>query len=211
MFNLLKQQRLYFSLTALVIFFAIGFNFWFSKTAGFLLFNKFHSIWLDKFFTYFTFLGDGVFLIAIVILLLLVKKTKAAIALLISFLSSGLMAQLLKRFFQYPRPKLYFQEISFNYLHYVKEVTLYNSNSFPSGHTTTAFATATVLALVFKNNKIAIPCLILAALVGYSRIYLAQHFLQDVIMGAILGTFFGLLSYYLVNKQFNKTQPNLLP
>ena len=197
MLKLLKQQRLYFCLTALVIFAAVGFNFWFSKTAGFLLFNKFHTVWLDKFFTYYTFLGDGIFLIAIVILLLLIKKTKAGIALLIAFLSSGLMAQLLKRFFQQPRPQLYFQENAFNYLHYVKGVTLYNSNSFPSGHTTTAFATAAVLVLVFKKNKIAIPCLILACLVGYSRIYLAQHFLQDVIMGAIIGTFFGVLSYYL--------------
>jgi len=78
---------------------------------------------------------------------------------------------------------------------------LHSSNSFPSGHTTSAFALATVLVLIFRKQKIAIPCLIGATLVAYSRIYLAQHFLQDTIAGALIGTLFGMLSYYVVKQK----------
>jgi membrane-associated phospholipid phosphatase len=63
--------------------------------------------------------------------------------------------------------------------------------------------------------------LLAAALVGYSRIYLAQHFLLDVFIGAIIGTVSGILSVYLalnlkeikasVRKiQNSKTSNNLL-
>jgi undecaprenyl-diphosphatase len=58
--------------------------------------------------------------------------------------------------------------------------------SFPSGHTATTFALACVLAWFFPLW--AAPLLVLAALIGYSRVYVGVHFLSDVVAAAVIGT-----------------------
>ncbi|MGY0041507.1 phosphatase PAP2 family protein [Pedobacter sp. NJ-S-72] len=120
--------------------------------------------------------------------------------LLTAYLTSGIVVQLLKRAIFQPRPSLYFEQISFHYKHFVNGIVTHHSGSFPSGHTASAFAMATVFVLCFKNRVISLLCLVAAILVGYSRIYLAQHFLQDVIAGAITGSIFGLLSFYFIQR-----------
>lgn len=58
--------------------------------------------------------------------------------------------------------------------------------SWPSGHTTTAFAFAT--ALILLNSKLKWVMIPFAVLAGYSRMALGAHYLADVIAGATLGT-----------------------
>ncbi|HTL53425.1 MAG TPA: phosphatase PAP2 family protein [Planctomycetota bacterium] len=64
--------------------------------------------------------------------------------------------------------------------------------SFPSGHTTQAFAVASVLALSFPDHLwVGAGSFAIATAVGYSRLYLHKHFLSDVMAGALLGTAVG--------------------
>jgi membrane-associated phospholipid phosphatase len=58
--------------------------------------------------------------------------------------------------------------------------------SFPSGHTTAAFASATVLQQHF-GWKVGIPAYAVAAYVGASRVEMRRHYLSDVAFGAALG------------------------
>jgi membrane-associated phospholipid phosphatase len=76
------------------------------------------------------------------------------------------------------------------------------SASFPSGHTSTAFATATTLTLEFKKWYVAVPAYAWAASVGYSRIYLGEHYPSDVIAGAAVGAGSAVLSHWLSKKIF---------
>lgn len=206
---------LFFTFLILLLLTGISFCLYTSKLASFTLLNFYHPGWLDQFFSYYTLMGDGIITALAIVLLFFYKKKKAAFILLTAYLSSGIVVQLLKRTITQPRPSLYFEQISYRYAHFVNGIETLRSGSFPSGHTASAFAMATVLVLCLKNKKISLICLSTAVLAGYSRIYLAQHFLQDVIAGAITGSIFGLLSFYLIQqakpfklvKLYRKKQP----
>jgi membrane-associated phospholipid phosphatase len=75
-------------------------------------------------------------------------------------------------------------------------------SSFPSGHTSNAFATATTLSLTFKKWYITVPAYIWAASSGYSRLYLGQHYPTDVLAGAAVGVGSAFLSRWLTEKIF---------
>lgn len=66
-----------------------------------------------------------------------------------------------------------------------------NAHSFPSGHTATAFACATVLSSFVPRWRV--PLFVLATLIGLSRVYNAMHYPTDVLAGAILGVLIALL------------------
>jgi membrane-associated phospholipid phosphatase len=167
----------------------------FGKSVCFISLNNYHPFWLNVFFINYTFVGDGIFAIGLIaIAWLFFKRKDEGKALLISFILSGLAAQIIKNLVNAPRPKLYFE--AGQYLHFIDGVSLANNSSFPSGHTATAFALATVLVLMAKNKNGQLFILLAAAMVGYSRIYLAQHFLLDVMIGAVIGTASGMLAVY---------------
>lgn len=71
------------------------------------------------------------------------------------------------------------------------------AHSFPSGHTTTSFACATVLAAFVPRLRV--PFYVLAALVGLSRLYNGVHYPTDVIAGAVLGTLVGATALRLLS------------
>jgi membrane-associated phospholipid phosphatase len=77
-----------------------------------------------------------------------------------------------------------------------------NTKSFPSGHTTMAFATATTLTLEYKKWYIAVPAYAWATGVAYSRMYEGKHYPSDVLAGAVLGAGSALLSHWLSKKLF---------
>ena len=74
--------------------------------------------------------------------------------------------------------------------------------SFPSGHSCSSFAAATVLAGFYKKH--AIPAVVLAALIAFSRMYLFVHWPTDVLAGVLLGILFGLLTLFLAKKYQEK-------
>ena len=80
-----------------------------------------------------------------------------------------------------------------------------SDHSFPSGHTAAAFAAA--FALFLYHKKAGSLALILAFLMGFSRLYLFVHFPSDVIAGALLGLIFGFIGYKFALRR-NKKAPN---
>lgn len=78
-----------------------------------------------------------------------------------------------------------------------------SSYSFPSGHTSIAFATATSLSMAYPKWYVITPSFIWAGAVGYSRMHLGVHYPSDVFAGAILGSGSAYLTYK-ANKWINK-------
>jgi len=100
--------------------------------------------------------------------------------------TTALLNFALKKIFKRPRP--FIVHINFNAVY---EPTSY---SFPSGHTSASFSTATALSRAYPKWYVIAPSFIWAGTVGYSRMYLGVHNPSDVAAGAILGagTAFGM-------------------
>lgn len=85
----------------------------------------------------------------------------------------------------------------------IDNVTEESSYSFPSAHTSAAFATATSLSMTYPKWYVIAPSFLWAGAVGYSRMYLGVHYPTDVLAGAIVGSGSAFLCYKL-NKWINK-------
>jgi membrane-associated phospholipid phosphatase len=87
-----------------------------------------------------------------------------------------------------------------NYPNLVNPQYLETDASFPSGHTSTAFALATSISLQNKKWYYVVPSFLWAGSVGYSRMYLGVHYPSDVLAGAIIGAGSAFLSNWLSKK-----------
>ncbi len=160
--------------------------------------NSIHTDILDSIMIFITYLGEkGIFWMAIAAILLFNSKTrKCGIFMLISMaigliLGNGIIKNLVER----PRP--YWIDENIKLL--IPGLTDY---SFPSGHTLASFEAAIMIFLF--NKKLGIIAIIIAILVGISRMYLFVHFPTDVLAGALLGTIISIAVYYIGNKAENK-------
>ena len=90
--------------------------------------------------------------------------------------AASLVAHVLKEAFDRPRPPVADPGLG-------SLTPLPDNPSFPSGHSATAFAAATAVAILSPRSRPA--ALAIAAAVGLSRIYLRVHFPIDVLAGAI--------------------------
>jgi membrane-associated phospholipid phosphatase len=77
------------------------------------------------------------------------------------------------------------------------------SYAMPSGHTSTAFATATSLSLAYPKWYVVAPSFIWAGTIGYSRMHLGAHYPSDVLAGALVGSGSAYLTYK-ANQWINK-------
>ena len=167
----------------------------FSKVDIHLFVNKLNTPFFDFFFKYITEFGAFI-TIGPIILLQAFIRYRFALMTIVSSLLATMIVQLLKRFVWYdsPRPKVVFQNL-YN-LHFVENVRVHSSHSFPSGHTAGAFALFVVLALISKRPVYQFLFFMTAVLVGYSRMYLSQHFLIDVVVGSLVGTVSAVTCYF---------------
>jgi hypothetical protein len=114
-------------------------------------------------------------------------------------LLSGVLIAGFKQFFSDPRPAGILAQTDF---HIVGDIL--KQYSFPSGHTTTAFAMAGFIMLTFANLPMRIFVLILAVIAGVSRISVGAHWPEDILAGAPLGLMIAYLGSVLSLKPFSQ-------
>ena len=88
----------------------------------------------------------------------------------------------------------------------INPYTIEKDASFPSGHTSTAFALATSMSIQYKKWYVVVPAYAWAGGVGYSRMYLGEHYPTDVLAGAAIGIGSAYLSEWLNKKLFKKSK-----
>ncbi len=139
-------------------------------------------------------------LIFLITLLLIIPKYRSRIILpfvlsLVAFGLSDLTGNYFKHFFERERP--------FLVLEHVNQLVSAGSFSFPSNHAANSFAFASGMAFFFR--RAAVPFLLIAAIVAFSRVYVGVHYPSDILAGSMLGivVFFMLFGIY---RFVNKTQ-----
>jgi len=123
-------------------------------------------------------------------------KTKA-IEMFGSVFSELIISESMKDYFHRRRPANAYPE-------FISPYTTVSGRSFPSGHTSLAFATAASLSMQYKKWYITVPAYAWATTVGYSRVYLGVHYPSDVIVGAGVGIGSAYLSRWLNKKLFHQ-------
>lgn len=109
--------------------------------------------------------------------------------LIISLASSHLVVYIIKRLVNRTRPYKFLENIDLL-------IAPLEDYSFPSGHTAASFTLAVIFSLNYPELRMFF--ISLAALVGISRIYLGVHYPSDVIIGALIGTLFSYLNFFLI-------------
>lgn len=198
---------IFLTLTLLFLLIAGGALCFIPKGELHLLLCCHHKPILDVFFRYYTVVGEWVpYVVAIG--LLFYSRAWGVFTIVVTILS-GLSTQLLKHIVDAPRPLTWFAanmpDVTLPLVDGVKMSQYY---SFPSGHTTSFFALFLALSLLVSHTALSRKAqyflqtlfFLLALLGGYSRIYLSQHFLSDVLGGAFVGVCITLVVYGLWKK-----------
>jgi membrane-associated phospholipid phosphatase len=155
-----------------------------TKAESFLWTNIHHNEFFDEFFKAITLIADLRTTILIILGMVLIKY-RYAILTAIAFSYSAVVVQILKRIFDSPRPSKFFDKL--NPIRTIEGYPLYEVNSFPSGHSAAAFTLAVLLSYLMPHKKRHWLIIPMAVLIAFSRVYLAQHFFQDVFAGAVIG------------------------
>ena len=158
--------------------------------------NRRAWLFTDYFFLYTTEAGHGLFFAAVVTVFLFVHIGYAA-ALAFAGLLVSLVSNAMKHavYVDAPRPPRFFEGLD---LHYVEGSEILYHNSFPSGHTMTAFALFFLVAQLVKQKAWGLGFAGGAIAVGMSRVYLLKHFFLDVCIGGSIGIAIGLLVHFVV-------------
>ena len=170
------------------------FNIWESNIVLFVQENLRFGF-LNPIMQFITSLGDeGIVPIALCIIFIIIKKTrKVGVTAGLSLALEAILINLtIKKIVGRTRPYVVNEAIEYI-------TTRPSDNSFPSGHTGCMFAVASVLFYMMPK-KVGIPAMIIASLVGISRLYVGVHYPTDIIAGFIIGMFTGFIAKLIVEK-----------
>lgn len=199
---LIKENRWFFSCFALFLLVGAILLLTIDQGDEIFYFSDRRTVFGDLFFRYATLLGEGAGFVIVALIFLFVRFRTAMYIPLLGMVVM-VISSVTKKLFAHPRPWLYFQQLNMtDQLQLVEGVHINGgANAFPSGHTMAAFALYAFLAFILpKKQGWAVLLFMIALLVGVSRIYLVQHFLKDVYLGAVLGVAIAMIMHYLHHK-----------
>ena len=178
-----------------------------------------HTPARDIFYRYYTQVAEW-FPYIVCVILLLFNRIGDGVFASAAMILSALTTQLFKNIINAPRPIKWFElNMPDVQLPLTPGVEVHSWFSFPSGHTTSFFALAFVVSILFSREtstsslsstnrsysyRFQVGLFCLAALGGYSRIYLSQHFARDVFAGILVGVIVTAVCYAVFSRYEDK-------
>ncbi|MEL6926148.1 MAG: phosphatase PAP2 family protein [Bacteroidota bacterium] len=157
---------------------------------------------LDQFFIWATRAGEEIPYFLVLFIFLFIRFAFALWVPLVG-LTVSLVSFALKSLFAHPRPINFFTDNDLlDTVIFVENLhTVTGMNSFPSGHTMSAFTIFAFTAFCLRQKKgVAVALLLLAILVAVSRVYLVHHFWKDVVFGGLVGVLLAMILYALMDR-----------
>jgi membrane-associated phospholipid phosphatase len=175
-----------------------------AKGDAVLFLNKWHSSGLDSVMVFITKLGELWGFALVFIALAFHASWRQMLAFVLTCILMLAIIFCLKHYVfpEFLRPSIVLEK---EHLHFIEGLYVNKKFSFPSGHTTAAFTFYLYLALGLKRGIVKVTLLFVAVLIGFSRIYLAQHFLQDVVLGSVIGMLLASLGYFVLSEKWLKS------
>jgi membrane-associated phospholipid phosphatase len=186
----LKQQlyfnRVFYATFCIVWLIGLGYQLAYTQFALSLWINGMHTPALNYTMRFFTFIAEGYWLVLMGIICAALKP-RYWLAIICCLLIPSVITQILKHtvFENSHRPAELMHHI--HDLYFVPNVEMNRFNSFPSGHTTAAFSLYTLVALLVQGKHWGFVWILIASMVGLSRVYLLQHFWVDILAGSMIG------------------------
>jgi len=204
MYDLLKKNSAFFIPYIFSILIGMVFLAFWSRTDISLFINGHNNPYADRFFSDWTNIGLGYLILPIALVLAFINFRYMIMA-VVCFLLAFVVNDSIKFVLETPRPLIVFGQMHQDFYH-VPGVDIYSWYSFPSGHSAITFSLFCLLALQTKQPVLKFVFFVIAFLVGYSRIYLGEHFLPDVIGGSVIGVSSAILTYKMLTnwKALNK-------
>jgi membrane-associated phospholipid phosphatase len=172
----------------------------FEKGEGVVWLNQQGTKFLDLFFACWTYLGDGIVFVLLMIFFLFRSYFFLLVTLLAAIIQTIFVQGLkLVVFPDLDRPKLFLE--NFMKLRPIEGIDVHSYYAFPSGHTATAFSIALILSVFLVNKKWSLVLFIAAIGVGISRVYLLQHFFVDIYFGSFFGLVSAMIALYLLKSR----------
>lgn len=169
----------------------------------FLFLNTDGGAFLDQFFKWATWGAEGwVWIPYLIVVVAWFKKDIKLIVL--NFLLSTLITQIPKNFIWDKISRPIASGIPLDEIHTVPDVVMHSWNSFPSGHTATAFTLFLLTVYLFPTKWTLAIGLIYAIICAYSRVYLGQHFPMDLGGGMLVAVLSVQLSMVIRQKISNR-------
>lgn len=205
--NIISENKVYFFCFLLFLLIGAGFLLAIELGDAIRFFSAHRSGWSNWLFLYGTRLGEE-YTYFLVFAICLFVRFRYSFLVLLTGLVVTIVSFTTKTLFAHDRPITFFEKLSgLEELNLIEGIELHSgATSFPSGHTMSAFALFGLLALLVpKKRWVAVLFFLLALLVGLSRIYLVQHFLKDVYLGAIIGTILAIM-LWMANRRWGLTE-----
>jgi membrane-associated phospholipid phosphatase len=197
MIRLLREHADFFTFYLIFAFCGLLYQFSLAQFDAIYFCNDNRSVFLNQFFIFCTQLGEWIPYVFF-FLYCLSKSKKDVLLPIATALMVFVVAEILKRIFHHPRPlEMLITEHREDTIQLVLGSDTYRGTaSFPSGHTMSAFAIYGLMCLMFGEKLWQQASLFaLAVLVGLSRIYLTEHFPEDVLFGSFCGICIAIFLY----------------
>src|SRR2546426_3400207 len=148
----------------------------------------------DFFWIGLTTLGDGL-VVCVLLLPFVRRKPELVWSMVLSWLLVALYVKGIKNLISVPRPLSVLSAADFHVIG-----APYRFNSFPSGHAAVAATFAATFCLFYKQKWLRAPLIVVALLIGLSRVAMGLHWVTDELVGLVGGWFLAMLAYAIAAK-----------
>lgn len=197
------NKKVAFVCHLLLAIFVLPLLVFYKKEESLLFINGHYNIWLDLFMYHITRLPEISFVVFVVFLgsftqrryFLAIVTSLIVCVLVIVFSKYFLFSDQLRPYSWLSKNNVVF--------HHVPNISLHSNGSFPSGHTMAAFCALALAGFISGSGFVQFLFFILALLAGYSRVYVAQHYLIDVYAGALTGFTIAYIIFSVIERKFS--------